>query len=69
MEATSYRVDVLAIGETRWANNALRFDTTTTARAYALDLFGRWMAVDKMRVVSVETPERETYVPGTEDQF
>lgn len=61
-----HRVDVLAVGETRWATNALRFDTEAEGLAYAHDLYGRWTLTRKMRVVPDSTPEREPYVPGSE---
>lgn len=62
-----FRVDVLATGETTWANNALRFDTEAEAESYAKDLYGRWMMMDKARVVPADHPEREQYVEGSEN--
>lgn len=59
-----YRVDVLALGETRWATNALRFDTVGEAEDYARDLYSRWMLADVLTVVPEDTPERAPYVKG-----
>lgn len=50
-ESGPYRVEVLAYGETEWATNQLRFETVDEARAYMLNLVGRWLAVEKARVV------------------
>ena len=55
-----YRVDVSVPGESRWATNALRFDTVEEATAYAKDLLGRWMQPDLARVAESDTPDRET---------
>lgn len=63
----AFRVDVLAIGEYRWATNALRFDTKEAASAYAVDLFTRWTMADHMRVVPSDHAEHEAYVTGSED--
>src|SRR6266516_3217943 len=57
------RVDVLARGETRWATNALEFDTPEEARLYALDLRSRWTLAEQMRVVPVSRPRGERYEP------
>jgi hypothetical protein len=61
-----FRFDVLATGETSWANNALEYDTPAEAEAAAYDLFYRWFLVEKFRVVPTSTPTRETYQPGSE---
>jgi len=56
-----YRVDVaVADGSTTWASNALRFDTVEEAKAYGDNLSGRWMLVDRFRVVEdATTPQRQ----------
>jgi hypothetical protein len=63
----SFRVDVLASGETRWASNARRFETEDEGREYARDLWRRWLAVKAARVVPADTPKREVYEPGSEN--
>jgi hypothetical protein len=59
-----YRIDVLALHETSWATNALRFDTPEAAEAYGRDLYSRWTMVDKMSVVPDDVPDRQPYVEG-----
>lgn len=34
-----------------WTGNALEFATVEEARAYAVDLAGRWLAVNRWRIV------------------
>jgi hypothetical protein len=53
------RVDVGAVGESRWATNRVRFDTQEEATAYASDLLARWMGADITRVVPTDHPEGE----------
>ena len=60
-----FRVDILASGETRWATNALKFDSETEAEAYARNLYSRWMSMERASVVPVDSPEREAYVSGS----
>lgn len=43
--ATSFKVGVLANGDTKPAYNGLRFATREAAEAYAVDLACRWTAV------------------------
>jgi hypothetical protein len=63
---SNYRVDVLVIGESNWATNALRFDTEDEALAYAHNLYMRWTMANKMRVVPADHMDREPYLPGSE---
>ncbi len=46
----SYKVMILAHGETEWVANGLRFATEAEAEAYAVDLAGRWTMVKEWRV-------------------
>jgi hypothetical protein len=62
-----FRAEVLCAGESRWAGNALRFDTKADGLEYAQDLASRWTLVKKWRVVTDDTPEREDYNEGSED--
>lgn len=62
-----FRAEVLASGESTWATNGLRFDTRDEALDYAVDLSGRWMAVQKWRAVDESTPFREVYQDGSAD--
>lgn len=66
---TKYRVDVLATGETRWANNALTFDTEGEAAAYGRDLWFRWTSAELISVVPTTVPEREPYVDGEREVY
>lgn len=52
----SYKVEVLATGEKNYAGNGLRFPTQEQAEEYAIDLMGRWFAVEKYRVVESDEP-------------
>ena len=53
---TSYKVEVLATGEKNYSGNGLRFATKEQAEEYALDLMGRWTAVEQYRVLESEEP-------------
>lgn len=52
--ATSYKAEVLALGETSYSSNGLRFATKDEAQLYADDLAMRWSMVDTTRIVEVE---------------
>jgi hypothetical protein len=65
-EPERYRVDVLAAGERTWSINSITHETPEEAEAAARNLFGRWMTMEKWRVVPDSTPKREAYVPGSE---
>jgi len=54
MENKSFKVEVLAHGETKWCGNGLRFKTEQEAKDYGYDLSMRWTAVDEWRVVESE---------------
>lgn len=58
-DAASYRVEVLAKGETRFTSNGLRFPDMQSAYDYAIDLHGRWTAVEAWRIVDCfDAPNR-----------
>ena len=61
------RVEVLARGESRWATNALEFDTRVEATTFANDLYARWTLVEKLRIVPVSHPRGEAYEDGSDD--
>lgn len=46
-------------GEGRWSDNALRFETETEARAWADDLYRRWVLVKATR--ATPTADRPTH--------
>ena len=46
-------------GEGRWSDNALRFETETEARAWADDLYRRWVLVKATR--ATPTTDRPTH--------
>jgi len=52
----SFKVEVLVAGESEWASNALRFATKKEAEDYGADLWRRWTAVKKYRIVVVDEP-------------
>lgn len=58
-EPRSYRVMVLAQGESEWSGNALRFPDRDVAERYAVDLAGRWTAVREWRVDPSDDPVTE----------
>jgi len=47
-----YRVEVIADSSGKWCGNGLSFDTVSEAKTYALDLYSRWVLVEKWRVVN-----------------
>lgn len=49
-----FKVEVIADNSGQWAGNALEFATREEAENYASDLYARWTAVQKTRVVEVE---------------
>lgn len=59
-----FRADVTGIGENRWSNNAMVYDTEEEAKAWLDGLSMRWFGYDMARVVSADTPSKETVDPG-----
>ena len=59
----SWRVEAHGIGESRWSNNAMTYDTEDEAKREASSLFGRWIGCDATRVVPEDTPKRQAYKP------
>ena len=55
----AFRTEVAVKGETKWATNALTFDTEAEAQAYASDLCSRWMSTEGARVVLDAVPFKE----------
>ena len=53
LEATQYKVEVLAHNEQEYVGNQLTFNTLEQAKKYGSDLFDRWMALDQWRVVEL----------------
>ena len=51
-----FRVEVIADNSGTWAGNMLTFETADKAKDYARDLFFRWTAVRKWRVVDLDKP-------------
>jgi len=47
----SYAAEVIADDSGKWVSNGLRFATAAEAKAYVMDLYSRWTAVRKYRVV------------------
>jgi hypothetical protein len=64
-----FRCEVVTGTDRTWASNALRFQSKEEAVAYGSELFGRWMAPNpRWRGVDESVPERQEYVPGSEDR-
>lgn len=53
---TKYRADIAALGENRWSNNAMEYDTPEEAKQWLDGLSMRWFGYDLSRVVTVDTP-------------
>ena len=51
-DLVQYKVEVIADSSSKWASNALRFDSVESAEDYAHDLAMRWTAVRDWRVVA-----------------
>jgi hypothetical protein len=60
------RVDILLIGEPKWASNKVRFLDEGEALAFADGLCDRWTIIDKIRVVPEAWPVAEEYAEGSE---
>ena len=60
---TTYKVEVQADSTGTWAGNGLTFDTADEAKAYAIDLHGRWTAVRQWRVID-DGSSHVTYASG-----
>lgn len=56
-----YEVNTAGDPEDSWAGNAIRYKTADTAEASARDLFSRWTAVRRWRVVD---DRDEVYATG-----
>lgn len=70
----NWRVDVLAAGETRWATNALRFESVEDAKKSGSALAFNWLAVKEWRIVPASFPKNQPYDPsegkaGTRDDY
>lgn len=59
-----YRADIAAIGESRWSNNAMEYDTPEEVKAWLDGLATRWFGYDMARIVSADTPRNEDIKPG-----
>ena len=58
---TSFKPEVIADRSGKWCSNQLRFATFAEAKAYALDLAGRWPPVTDVRVVESDDPVNYTW--------
>lgn len=61
-----WRAEVLVYNESKWATNALRFNSESEALSYGFDLRSRWTMVDKVRAVPDCWPMGMAYKPGSE---
>ena len=53
---TSYKVEVLAVGETNYASNGLRFSTPEKAKEYGENLLDRWSGAKEFKVTETSDP-------------
>ena len=60
----SWKPEVMVSGETKWCGNALRFATKEEAEANVSDLMGRWLLVEKTRVVESDEPVNYAWING-----
>jgi len=54
-----WRVDIQGPGETNWASNAIRFNTTEEAERYAVEKSWGWLSMQGYRIVPADHPQRE----------
>ena len=66
---SSFKVEVLAWGETEWVSNALRFNNWHEAQEYGLDLYMRWTGVQEFRVAVSDDPPNYSYTDGKAVRF
>ena len=66
MEKTKYRTEIAAIGENRWSNNEIEYDTIGEAQTWLNGLANRWFGYDLSRIVPVDTPKNEPVKPTDE---
>ena len=52
-----FKAEVIADNSGTWVGNALTFETHEEAEKYVIDLYSRWTAVRKWRVVEITTDE------------
>jgi len=62
--AKPYKVEVIADSTNTWVGNGLRFPTIEAAKEHGADLFMRWMAVQRWRVVD-ERDGSEAFTTAT----
>lgn len=55
-----FKAQLAGVREMVWSGNGLTFDTQEEAKQYAMDLLSRWSGADMARVVSSDTPDRES---------
>jgi hypothetical protein len=58
----NYKAQVFVNQE--WVSNGLVFEVETQARAYAKDLFSRWMSCTDKRTTPVDLPATHTFLDG-----
>ena len=60
----SWKIEVLAYGETKWCSNALRFATKEETARYGSDLFTRWTGAEDIRAVKSPDPVNSVWRDG-----
>lgn len=60
----SFKSEVIADSNGKWAGNGLTFPTRKEAAAYVQDLAYRWTSVRDVRVVKSEEPAGYRWVDG-----
>jgi len=65
---TKYRADIAAVGESRWSNNGMEYDTPEEAKNWLDGLSLRWFGYDLARVVSTDVPTNQP-IDFSKDEF
>jgi hypothetical protein len=65
----SFKVEILAVGETKFVANALRFGTDQEGKDYGNDLLSRWFGAKEFRVVPSDDPVNYIFSAGKLVEF
>lgn len=60
----SFKPEVIAEANGKWAGNAVRLATREEAESYVRDLAMRWLSVRETRVIESEDPVNHAFVDG-----
>jgi hypothetical protein len=60
----SFKIMILAFGETNFVSNGIALATEAEATAYGKDLFSRWTAVKEWKVAESDEPVKYVFADG-----